>query len=97
MAAFFLFDNLEVHDPVTLEEYKERVASLVAQYQGRYRALGGKTERVEGDWSPVFPVIIEFPTFDQAKKWYDSEEYQELKTLRLGAVRTNGVLIDGME
>ena len=42
------------------------------------------------------PVILEFPTLEDAKRWYDSEEYRPLKALRLGAARVNGFLVQGV-
>lgn len=96
MSAYYLFDNLEVHDPDKLEEYKVRAAPVVERYGGRYVAIGGEVARVEGDWEPVFPVLIEFPSLVHARRWYDSDEYRELKALRLSAVRSNAVLIGGL-
>jgi uncharacterized protein (DUF1330 family) len=52
---------------------------------------------VEGDWQPVFPVIIEFPSLVQAHRWYDSDEYRDLKALRLSATIGNAVIIEGTE
>ena len=96
MSAYCFFDNLEVTDAAKLEEYKNRVAPVVEKYGGRYIVLGGKMDVVEGDWQPVFPVIIEFPSLEQAHRWYASDEYRELKALRLSAVRSNAVFIEGL-
>ena len=95
MSAYCFFDNLETIDPAKLEEYKSLVAPVVEQYGGRYVVLGGKFKVVEGDWSPTFPVIIEFPSFEQAYRWYDSDEYHNLKKLRLSAVKSNAVFFEG--
>jgi uncharacterized protein (DUF1330 family) len=51
---------------------------------------------VEGDWTPSFLVMIEFPSLDTAKKWYHSSDYAELKALRMSAVECNGVVIEGL-
>ncbi|HEX8190469.1 MAG TPA: DUF1330 domain-containing protein [Pyrinomonadaceae bacterium] len=48
-----------------------------------------------GEWRPVFPVLIEFPDLETAHRWYDSEEYRELKALRLAATKGNAVFIEG--
>ena len=96
MAAYALFDNLEVLDPGALDAYKERARSVVERFGGRYIVLGGAVDRVEGGWQPVFPVLIEFPDPETARRWYDSPEYAELKAIRLAAVRSNGVLIAGL-
>ncbi len=36
MPAYFLFDNVEVHDPDALARYAEQVSELVAEHGGRY-------------------------------------------------------------
>src|SRR5690554_2368746 len=97
MPAYCLVDNLEISDPDKLEEYKLGVAAVVGAYAGRYVVLGGETELVEGSWKPTFPVMIEFPSFEQARRWYHSEDYRDLKALRLSAGRFNAVLIEGLE
>lgn len=96
MPAYCLFDNLEVIDAAKLEEYKSRVAPVVEKYGGRYVVLGGKVELMEGQWRPTFPVMIEFPNLDRARQWYFSDEYRELKELRLSAVKSNAVLLEGL-
>ena len=96
MSAYAMFDNVEVHDPRGLADYKERVQEVVARYGGRYVVLGGEVDLVEGDWRPTFPVMIEFPDIDAARAWYDSPEYAALKALRQASARANGVLIAGL-
>ncbi|BDM83288.1 DUF1330 domain-containing protein [Acaryochloris marina] len=96
MSAYCLFDNLEVTNPDKLEEYKTRALPVVEQYGGRYVVLGGKCKIMEGEWGPTFPVMIEFPSLEQAHRWYDSGEYQDLKALRLSAVRSNAVFLEGI-
>lgn len=96
MAAYCFFDNLEVMDQAKLEEYARRVAPIVEQFGGRYVVRGGRMDVVEGDWQPAFPVILEFPSLQHAHRWYDSDEYRELKALRHSAVRCNAVFIEGI-
>ncbi|HKS30597.1 MAG TPA: DUF1330 domain-containing protein [Pyrinomonadaceae bacterium] len=97
MSAYCFFDVLEVVDPEKLEKYRDGVLSTVEHYDGRYLTVGGKHDVVEGEWQPVFPVLIEFPSLAQAHHWYDSEEYRELKALRLEATKGNAVFIEGNE
>ena len=95
MPPYYFLDVLEVTDPANLERYREGVLATVEQYGGRYLTVGGQAEVVEGDWQPVFPVFIEFPNLEQAHRWYDAEEYRELKALRLAATKGNAVFIEG--
>jgi len=95
MPAFCFFDILEVVDRPKLDEYRKRVQPTGERYGGRYRGIGGQCDVVEGNWRPVFPVVVEFPTMADARRWYDSDEDGQLKALRLDAVRSNGVIFEG--
>ena len=96
MAAYCLFDNLEITDHPTLEKYKALVAPTVKQYGGQYVVLGGRTVTVEGDWKPIYPVMLQFPSMDHAQRWYNSPEYRDLKKLRLASGRFSAVIIEGL-
>jgi uncharacterized protein (DUF1330 family) len=96
MPAYFLVDVCEVVDAAKLEDYRSRIRPVVEKFGGKYLVIGGKCEVVEGDWRPVLPVLIEFPSFARALEWYSSEEYRELKVLRLAATRGTGVFIEGL-
>lgn len=82
MAAYALFDNIEVTDPAKLTAYAARVRDVVEKHGGRYLSVGGRVEVVEGDPTLTYPVLIEFPDLAAAHSWFDSPEYQELKALR---------------
>src|SRR5271166_3443881 len=89
MSAYYLVDVREIKDAAKMEEYRTRIKPIVEKFGGRYVVLGGPFEVVEGSYQPVFPVMILFPSLADAHKWYNSEEYRELKQLRLGARVSN--------
>lgn len=95
MSAFCFFDVQEITDAEKMNEYRKGVFDTVEKYNGKYRVIGGEQQIVEGDWQPTFPVIIEFESAEQARRWYDSPEYRDLKELRLSATKGHMVLIDG--
>jgi uncharacterized protein (DUF1330 family) len=95
MAAYYLVDVLEITDQAKIAKYREGVLATVELYGGRYVILGGKCEVVEGDWCPTFPVMIEFSSVEQAKRWYSSPEYQPLLKMRLESTRGNALFIEG--
>ena len=96
MAAYFLIDILEVTDAAKMDEYKKGVGAVVEKFGGRYLVAGGQADVVEGTWRPTFPVVIQFPSREQARRWYDSENYRELKALRLAASKGNAVFLEGL-
>ena len=97
MAAYCFFDVHEVTDPDKMAKYRAGVLATVEQYGGHYLTVGGRCDVVEGDWKPIFPVMIEFPSLEHAHRWYDSDEYRDLKALRIAATRGNAVFIEGNE
>jgi len=95
MPAYVIAD-VTVTDPATMEEYRTHVPAPLAKYGGRFVVRGGAHQTVEGDWKPDRLVILEFPSMEQARRWYDSEEYRAPKAMRLKAGRTNLVMVEGI-
>jgi uncharacterized protein (DUF1330 family) len=95
MPAYVIAD-VTVTDPATMDEYRKQVPATIAKYGGRFVVRGGAHQVLEGDWKPNRLVVIEFPTVDAARRWYDSEEYREPKALRIKAGRTNLVIVEGV-
>jgi uncharacterized protein (DUF1330 family) len=95
MTAYVIVD-IDVHDPAHYEEYKRLAAPTIELYGGKYLARGGKTEILEGDWSPNRLVILQFDSVDQAKTWLNSPEYSEAKRIRHDTATSNMVLIEGL-
>ncbi|MGH7392477.1 MAG: DUF1330 domain-containing protein [Candidatus Rokuibacteriota bacterium] len=94
MPAYIIVD-IEVTDPAAFEEYRKQVPATVQKYGGRFLVRGGAMEVVEGDWRPKRVVVLEFPSMEQAKRWYDSEEYRAPKALRLKTSRGRIILVEG--
>lgn len=95
MTAYVIVD-IHITDPVGYEEYKKLASSTVELYGGKYIARGGKTEILEGDWTPGRLVILEFNNSDQAKKWLNSSEYSQPRQLRHKTATSNMVVIEGV-
>lgn len=95
MTAYVIVD-INVTDPVRYEDYKKLAAPTVEMYGGKYIARGGKSETLEGDWTPTRLVILQFENIEQAKAWHDSVEYSEAKHLRHATAISQMVVIDGV-
>lgn len=81
----FLIACLRVTDPARMAEYGAAAAVTVAAYGGVYRARGGETALLEGEVPTDRVVVVEFPSLQQAHRWYNSSEYAALKQIRRGA------------
>jgi uncharacterized protein (DUF1330 family) len=95
MAAYVIAD-IEITDPAAYEEYRQRVPGVIAQYGGKYAARGGKVEPLEGSWAPKRIALLEFPSLEQAQKWYRSPEYAPLIKLRQKASRGKVIIVEGL-
>jgi uncharacterized protein (DUF1330 family) len=95
MPAYIIVD-LTVTDLPAMEEYRKRVPATLTPYGGRFLVRGGAHQTIEGDWKPNRLVVLEFPSLDQAKRWYASEEYREPLAMRLRAGRANMVMVEGI-
>lgn len=93
--AGYVIAEVEVTDPATYEDYRKQVPATVAQYGGKFLVRGGATETKEGGWQPKRLVILEFPSMEQARKWYHSPEYAPALALRLKAARSRVLLVEG--
>jgi len=94
MPAYFVVD-LEVTDPVVFDQYRQLVPETIAKYGGKYLVRGGTCAALEGTWQPQRLVVIEFPSLEQARQWYDSKEYRGPKALRLQSATSNLLLVEG--
>ncbi len=94
MAAYVIVD-IEIHDAALYDDYRKRVPATIEKYGGKFLVRGGQFEQLEGTWQPTRLVLLEFPSMEQAKRWYDSEEYREPKALRLKASKANLIIVEG--
>jgi uncharacterized protein (DUF1330 family) len=92
----YVIANVNVHDAAAFEEYRRQVPATIAKHGGRYLVRGGRVERLEGTWDPARLVVLEFPSMEQARRWYDSEDYREPKALRLKSAMTDVIFVDGV-
>ena len=95
MSAYVVIEII-VKNPGGYEEYKRLAPPTIAAYGGKYIVRGGRAENLEGGWQPNRIVILEFESFEKAKQWIDSDEYQEAKGLRHKYATTNMIVIEGV-
>ena len=92
----YLIVETDIHDPEQYEQYKAASPGAVASGGGRFLVRGGELAVLEGDWQPKRLVVLEFESLEAAKRFYDSEQYQEAKRLRDGAADLRMVAVEGV-
>lgn len=95
--AGYVIAEVDVKDGALFEAYRKLVPETIARYGGRYLVRGGATETKEGGWSPKRLVVLEFPSVEQARRWYESPEYAPLLAMRLKAADSRAVIVEGVK
>lgn len=96
--AAYLIGRMSVIDPSAYAEYKKRTPALVEKFGGRFLVRGGKKVTLEGPEERRRVVVVEFPSLDEANRFYYSPEYQAAIRLRKDAAADMElVVVEGFE
>ena len=95
MAAYVIVDVL-ITDKKEYEEYKMLTPAAIAAFDGRFIIRGAEIETLEGDWLPERIVVLEFPTVQRAKEWWNSDQYSKAKLIRQRAAKTKMIVVEGV-
>ncbi|MEE9265477.1 MAG: DUF1330 domain-containing protein [Gammaproteobacteria bacterium] len=96
MSAYIVVE-IHVKDPERYADYRTMVPSSLEAYGGKFLVRGGAVERLEGDWEPSRFVVIEFDSVEQAKRWWDSDEYRQARDLRQATADTKMIVVEGID
>jgi uncharacterized protein (DUF1330 family) len=95
MAGYIVVD-VEITDPTEYQTYAKQTSATLERYGGKFLVRGGDAKSLEGDWKPKRLVIIEFPSVEQAKAWYDSPEYSSIIGIRHRSAVSRMLLVQGV-
>jgi len=88
----------KINDPVEYKKYTNLVPEIIAKYNGKVLARGGKFQIMEGPDKFHRFVVIEFPSFDQAVACFTSAEYNRAAAFRRsGAGEVETIIVEGGE
>jgi uncharacterized protein (DUF1330 family) len=96
MPAYLIASVIGVKDMDALRAYLESSPALIAAHGGRYSARVGPIEVFDGDFEPKRVTIVEFPTMDDVRAWYDSPEYVRIRPIRLENAESSMVLVEAL-
>ena len=95
MTAYVIAD-IDVHDAEAYREYVALVPGTVEPFGGRFVIRGGEHETLEGEWRPQRLVMIEFPSADHARRWYESPAYVAAMAIRHRTSTGSLVMVEGV-
>ena len=95
MTAFIVYTRKSTKDRAELASYSQLAGSTFAGHPVTPLALYGRQEVLEG--AAVEGIaLLEFPTFDEAKAWYDSPAYRAAREHRFKGADYNVVIVEGV-
>ena len=95
MPAYAIFIRDRTNDPAEMETYSGKAGATLEGHPASVLAAYGPHDVLEG---PAIEgaVIVEFPTLEAARAWYDSPAYREAREHRFRGADYRAFLIEGL-
>jgi uncharacterized protein (DUF1330 family) len=93
--AAYLIANITITDPERFLTYRTQVPKVIEQYGGRYLVRGGTVHPLEDDVGFDRFIVIEFPSLESARGFYNSPEYAPLLKLRMETTKSQIAIVEG--
>ncbi len=94
--AAYIVASVEVTDEEGFARFRDMLPPVVARHGGRYLVRGAKPEKLEGDLGLQTLWILEFPTVETARRFFDSEDNVALLDLWMSCTRSDVALVEGV-
>ena len=91
----YVISRVDITNPDAYARYAAAATKAIADHGGRILARGGRFEALEGK-ARARNVVLEFESYDAARRYYQSEQYQAARALREGAAEVEMVLVEGV-
>lgn len=95
MPAYAIVD-VHIFDIEDYVEYQHALKPLLQHVGARYLARGGEFEVFSGHIEPERLVLMEFPSMDILREFFNSEAYQSLEPQRAACSRTCLIGVSGL-
>ena len=93
---YYSVAELEITDRSWVPEYVRNVTRMVEQRGGRFLARTSNVEKIEGERNvPQVLLVIEWPSKETAKAFYESEEYRPYRERRIAGAKNEFLLVAG--
>ncbi|MXU66276.1 DUF1330 domain-containing protein [Oceanomicrobium pacificus] len=92
----YLIAHIDVTDLDAYLDYARQTPRVAEAFGGRYLVKAGHAEQLEGQGRPR-NVVIEFPDFESAKRYYESTDYREIMPIALKNSIRDIVIVEGYD
>ena len=95
MAAYAIFIRESTRNASELETYSQKVGATLKGHPVKVLSAYGRQEVLEGP-AVEGVVVLEFPSLDEAKKWYDSPAYRKVREHRFRGADYRAIIVEGL-
>ncbi|MCH4151202.1 MAG: DUF1330 domain-containing protein [Sphingobium sp.] len=96
MAYAYIISQVSARDLDAFQAYRAKAPDTISLYGGEYLVRGGEFAVIEGEANPNQLVVIRFPSMEQARRWYNSQEYSSIRPMRFASADTIMWLVEGI-
>lgn len=94
MPVYMVFTRYRTRNADEMKTYSEKAGATLATTAMKPVALYGRCEVLEGPGAETV-AILEFPTREEAKAWYNSPGYNEARVHRFRGADYGVMIVDG--
>jgi uncharacterized protein (DUF1330 family) len=91
----YVIARVDITDPEAYVRYAPAATKAIADHGGKALARGGRYEALEGK-ARSRNVVLEVESYDAARRYFYSGQYQAPRALREGAADIEMVLVEGV-
>jgi uncharacterized protein (DUF1330 family) len=96
MSAYGIFSRETTRDQSELDAYTPKASASMAGHAIKVLAAYGRQEVLEGP-NAEGVVIVEFPTMEEARAWYDSPAYRDARQHRFRGADYRAIFVEGVK
>ena len=89
----YIIAQIEIHDREEYNIYEDGFDAIFRKYGGLLMSVDEEAVVLEGEWPFTRTVLMTFRSEDDARRWFESEEYQRLAVHRRKASKGNIVMV----
>jgi uncharacterized protein (DUF1330 family) len=91
----YVISRVDITNPDGYARYAAAATKAIVEHGGKPLARGGRSEALEGK-ARARNVVLEFDSYEAARRYFHSEQYQVARALREGAADIEMVLVGGV-
>ena len=95
MPGYLIAPLNSIRDPDIFTAYQKAASNVFEQYGAQFLLNSREVENLDGDWHPYGVVVVEFESYELARKFYDSTEYQAIIGQRFDSAVSSVIITSG--